>query len=152
MKKIIQLPFFLTVLTVLLCSCEDDYHYNVKIINNSDKTVVLTGSRAGSTIIGSLEADVTFSWVFQNGLSPVSPHSESILDMSPIYFEMFTHTDRNRFYFIDKEVFDAAGGKPKNLKPDDYLGYIDLFASEAEAMEWTIRFPDDTINNMKEKE
>ena len=123
MKKTVVIPAVLLI--TLLCSCDKDRHYYVKIVNNSDKTVVVTGSRAGRTIIGSLEPDVTFSWVPQNGAPPIEPHSELILDLSPVYFEMFNENiDRCRFYFIEESVFDTAGGNLKQLNPGDYLGYI----------------------------
>ncbi len=147
---------------LLLCGCCKDRHYFVTIINNSDYTIVVTSNRAGPTLIGSLNPDVSFSYPIHpntNGPSiPIEPHSKQVLNMEPMYFEKFLGTqptaerDRLRFYVIDKVVFDVAGGKPRNLNPDDYLGYIDLSSDEARAVNWTFSFPDDTINNMQEEE
>ncbi len=159
MKKYVILLAMLP--TLLLSGCVKDRHYFVTIINNSDYTIAVTSSRAGSTLIGSLKPDVSLSYVIHpntNGSSiPIDPHSKRVLDMSPTYFEKFTGTqptaerDRLRFYIIDKPVLDAVGGRPRELDPEDYLGYIDLSSSEAAAINWTFRFPDDTINNMQEE-
>ncbi len=148
MKKFIIL--FAMLLILSLSGCREDRHYFVTIINNSDYTIVVTGNRAGSTLVGSRDPRVTFSYVFESGTPNIEPHSELILDMTPIYFEKFPGdpTDRLRFYIIGKDVFDAAGGKPRNLNPGDYLGYIDLSGDEAKAVNWTVRFPDDTTNNL----
>ena len=141
-----------TLLTSLLCSCKQftgNRHYYAQIINNSDYTVVVTGSWVvKDTLINSLEPDVSLSWVFQDGAPPVAPHFVSTLNLAPTYFEEYNGKyDRLRLYFIDENVFDAAGGDPRNINPWDYLGYIDLSSGEAAAANWTIRFPDETINN-----
>ncbi len=53
--------------------------------------------------------------------------------------------DKLRFYFIDSNVFNSVGGKQYLLKPDDYVGYIDLTTSTAVDGDWTIVFPRDVI-------
>jgi hypothetical protein len=156
MKKQIILLAILAAL--LLCGCGKERHSLVTIINNSDYTIVVTANRAGPTLVGSINPRVSFSYtIYQHGTPVLEPHSKQIIDMSPVYFEKFLGTqgdverDRLRFYIINKTVFDAAGGNPRNLNPDDYLGYIDLSSDEARAVNWTFSFPDDTINNMEEE-
>lgn len=53
--------------------------------------------------------------------------------------------DKLRFYFINSNVFNSVGGKQYLLKPDDYVGYIDLTTATAVDGDWTIVFPRDVI-------
>ncbi|MCD8035168.1 MAG: hypothetical protein LUF83_12870 [Alistipes sp.] len=136
-------------LVVLLMGCgSKNDHYGVTIDNQSDIDLIVTTSRVSTLMPNSNLLNVSISY------DPfyIQAHGADYYKMvkavekitGPIGGNPMTW-DKLRFYFIDSRVFNNAGGKPYLLKPDDFIGYIDLTTATAVDADWTIVFPRDMV-------
>lgn len=147
MKKMRYAGFIVMVILLVSCRSENG-HYGVSIDNQSDTDLIVTTSRVSTLMPNSNLLNVLVSY------DPfyIQAHGADYYKMVKAV-EKITGPiggnpaawDKLRFYFIDNNVFNSAGGKQYLLKPDDYVGYIDLTTATAVDGDWTIVFPRDVI-------
>lgn len=136
-------------LAVLLMGCGSKKgHYGVTIDNQSDIDLIVTTSRVSTQMPNSNLLNVSISYdpfyVQAHGVDYYKMVKAIEKITGPIGGNPMTW-DKLRFYFIDSRVFNNAGGKPYLLKPDDFIGYIDLTTATAVDADWTIVFPRDIV-------
>lgn len=151
MKKLPIYVLFLFAVVLMSFQCTPkDPHDIAKIVNNSDEYIVATVDACHTSTNNDFTLNVKYSSPNADGASSYAPHTTGIFMLERGgYFESFYappgSTDRVRFFFIDKELYDSKGENPRNLAPDDFIAHIDLSISEMKSMNWTIRFPEDVI-------
>lgn len=139
----------LIAMAILLTSCKyKNGHYGITIDNQSDINLVVTTSRVSVRMPNSdlLNASSSYDpFYIQATTMDFYEMTEAIEQTTGPVGGNPASWDKLRFYFIDSNVFNNAGGKPVMLKPDDYVGYIDLTTAAAVDGDWTIVFPRDVI-------
>lgn len=149
MKKLSIYMLFLLAVTLMAFRCEDAVIHSVaKISNNSNSYIVATVNFVTKITPSSIDLNVSTSKMSSTGTSRYAPKTQGAFDLAPWSFEKYaspSSSDKVRFYFIDKELFESKGGRLHDLAPDDFIAYVDLTYAQAESMNWTIRFPEDVI-------
>lgn len=149
MKKLQIYVLFLLAVSLMASSCPKDTQSIAKIVNNSDEYISVTVDACHTSMVNDFVLSIVHSSPNSNGSSSYAPHTYGLFELDKgSYFENYAppgSNDRIRFYFINKELFDANGGNPRNMAPDDFIAHIDLSLAQIKSMNWTIRFPEDVI-------